>query len=88
MQVVHEVCCGLDVHKKSVTACVLWAAGRRRQSPRGHDWLPDDINLLQRAGIDVVVSALTAAENEELGLDCRFHADSHRAFNGIRIPFD
>ncbi len=36
--------------------------------PRGQDWLPDDIGLLQRAGIDVVVSALTAAENEELGL--------------------
>ena len=32
MQVVHEVCCGLDVHKKTVTACVLWAAGRRRQT--------------------------------------------------------
>jgi transposase len=32
MEVVHEVCCGLDVHKKTVTACVLWAAGRRRQT--------------------------------------------------------
>ena len=32
MQVVHEVCCGLDVHKKSVTACVLRASGRRRQT--------------------------------------------------------
>jgi transposase len=32
MEVVHEVCCGLDVHKKSVTACVPWAAGRRRQT--------------------------------------------------------
>ena len=32
MDVVHEVCCGLDVHKKSVTACVLWASGRRRQT--------------------------------------------------------
>ena len=32
MQVVHEVCCGLDVHKKSVTACVLWASGRRRET--------------------------------------------------------
>lgn len=30
MQVVHEACCGLDVHKKSVTACVL--TGRRRQT--------------------------------------------------------
>jgi transposase len=32
MEVVHEVCCGLDVHKKSVTACVRWASGRRRQT--------------------------------------------------------
>src|ERR1700730_9668907 len=32
MQVVHEVCCGLDVHKKGVTACVLWASGRRRET--------------------------------------------------------
>jgi len=32
MQVVHEVCCGLDVHKKSVTPCVLWASGRQRQT--------------------------------------------------------
>jgi transposase len=32
MEVVHEVCCGLDVHNKSVTACVLWASGRRRQT--------------------------------------------------------
>jgi transposase len=32
MEVVHEVCCGLDVHKKSVTACVLWVSGRRRQT--------------------------------------------------------
>jgi hypothetical protein len=23
MEVVHEVCCGLDVHKKSVTACAV-----------------------------------------------------------------
>lgn len=32
MQVLHEVCCGLDVHKKSVMACVVWASGRRRQT--------------------------------------------------------
>src|SRR5215472_3224195 len=36
--------------------------------PRGEDWLEDDIRLLQRAGIDVVVSALTQVEAEELGL--------------------
>jgi hypothetical protein len=31
MDVVHKVCGGLDVHKKSVTACVLWASGQRPQ---------------------------------------------------------
>jgi len=24
MEVVYPCCCGLDVHKKSITACVLW----------------------------------------------------------------
>jgi protein-tyrosine phosphatase len=36
--------------------------------PRGHDWLCDDISFLRRAGVDVIVSALTPTENEELGL--------------------
>jgi protein-tyrosine phosphatase len=36
--------------------------------PRGGDWLADDVRLLQRAGVDVVVSALTSVEAEELGL--------------------
>ncbi len=28
MQVVYPCCRGLDVHKKSITACVLWAEAR------------------------------------------------------------
>ena len=36
--------------------------------PRGKDWLEDDIRFVQRAGVDVLVSALTPAEAEELGL--------------------
>ena len=28
MQVVYPCCCGLDVHKKSITACVLWVEAR------------------------------------------------------------
>ena len=36
--------------------------------PRGDDWLEDDIHLLRRAGVEVVVSALTEAEANELGL--------------------
>lgn len=38
------------------------------QCPRGPEWLRDDISFLLGAGFDVVVSALTAAENDELGL--------------------
>ena len=36
--------------------------------PRGGDRLVDDIHLLRQAGIDIIVSALTLAEAEELGL--------------------
>jgi protein-tyrosine phosphatase len=36
--------------------------------PRGNDWLSDDLRILRHAGVDVIVSALTAAEAEELGL--------------------
>ncbi len=36
--------------------------------PRGNDWLGDDLSLLRQRGVDVVVSALTASETEELGL--------------------
>ena len=36
--------------------------------PRGDDWLADDIQSLKEAGVDVLVSALTLSEAEELGL--------------------
>ncbi len=36
--------------------------------PRGRDWLPDDIAAAHRAGVDIIVSALTDAEMRELGL--------------------
>jgi protein-tyrosine phosphatase len=36
--------------------------------PQGKDWLADDISYLRRAGVDVVVSALTPAETEGWGL--------------------
>jgi protein-tyrosine phosphatase len=36
--------------------------------PRGQDWLPVDIALLRRAGVDVLVSALTPTEEDQLGL--------------------
>ncbi|WP_033825098.1 tyrosine protein phosphatase [Kitasatospora sp. MBT63] len=36
--------------------------------PRGHDWLSDEMTALRRAGVDVLVCALTGPESEELGL--------------------
>jgi protein-tyrosine phosphatase len=36
--------------------------------PRGGDWLADDIAFLKRAGVQMIVSALTADEIEELAL--------------------
>ena len=32
MQVVHHSCCGLDVHKKTVVACVLTAKGKQTRT--------------------------------------------------------
>ena len=37
--------------------------------PRGHDWLADDIRLLKTAGVNIIVSALTTPETEELELE-------------------
>ena len=56
--------------------------------PRGQDWLPDDISLLQRAGIDVVVSALTAAENEELGLVEESRCCQSRGIEFLSFPIE
>lgn len=35
-EVVHRCCCGLDMHKESVTACVIWAEkkGKKRREKR------------------------------------------------------
>jgi len=50
MQVMHERCCGLDVHKKTVVACLLTAEGREvrtfgtvtRELLRLADWLHEE----------------------------------------------
>jgi protein-tyrosine phosphatase len=36
--------------------------------PRGGDWLGDDVRFLRQSGVDVLVSALTPIEADELGL--------------------
>ena len=56
--------------------------------PRGHDWLLDDIMFLRRAGVDVVVSALTAAEIEELGLVEETQLCRNSGLEFISIPIE
>jgi protein-tyrosine phosphatase len=56
--------------------------------PRGQDWLPDDISLLQGAGIDVVVSALTAAENQELELIEESRCCQSRGIEFLSFPIE
>lgn len=37
--------------------------------PRGNDWLVDELRFFRRCGIDILASALTSEENEELELN-------------------
>ena len=45
MEVLYRCCCGLDVHKKSITACVLWAEGKgqRRKERRTFGTFTQDL---------------------------------------------
>jgi len=45
MEVVYPCCCGLDVHKKGITACVLWAGakGKSRKEKRSFGTFTHDL---------------------------------------------
>jgi transposase len=48
MEVVHRCCCGLDVHKETVTACVVWAEpnGKKRREKRQFSTVTRDLLVL------------------------------------------
>src|SRR2546430_13652425 len=53
MEVVYPCCCGLDVHKKSITACVLWAQGKgksRKEKKRFGTFTHDLLQLADWLG--------------------------------------
>jgi len=56
--------------------------------PRGGDWLMDEIQAWQAAGVDVIVSLLTLEEQTELGLDeeALLCAQHQLAFWSLPIP--
>jgi transposase len=60
MEVLYPCCCGLDVHKQSITACVLWAeaGGKKRREKRVFStFTPDLLRLadwLRERGVSQV----------------------------------
>ena len=62
MEVLYPCCCGLDVHKKSITACVLWAEAKgavRKEKRRFGTFTPELLSLadwLHACGVTHVAS--------------------------------
>jgi protein-tyrosine phosphatase len=56
--------------------------------PRGGEWLVDEIQAWQTAGVDVIVSSLTLEEQTDLGLDeeASMCAQHQLAFWSFPIP--
>jgi transposase len=65
MEVLYPCCCGLDVHKRSITACVLWAEanGRVRKQKRRFGTYTQDLERLaawlQESGVTHVAMEST-----------------------------
>src|SRR6202040_3429002 len=65
MEVVYLCCCGLDVHKKSITACVLWAEAKgksRKEKKRFGTFTRDLLQLgdwLEQCGVTHVAMEST-----------------------------
>ena len=62
MDIVYRCCCGLDVHKASVTACVLWADSNRQEKRSFGTFTRDLLALcdwLRECGVTNVVMEST-----------------------------
>ena len=56
--------------------------------PRGEDWLEDEIAGWKDAGVDVVVSLLTRAENYEMGLIAERELVEQHGLSFISFPIN
>lgn len=54
--------------------------------PRGSDWLGDEISALSREGIEILVSMLTDAEAEELGLNDESTECAAAGISFVNVP--
>jgi hypothetical protein len=84
MEVVYPCCCGLDVHKKSITACVLWAEAKgksRKEKKRFGTFTHDLLQLadwLEQCGV-------THAAMESTGVFVGVNYLRDRQTNLVRI---
>ena len=56
--------------------------------PRGGDWLTDEVEGWREAGVQVVVSLLSAEETRELGLADEAHVVNVNGLNFISFPIN
>ena len=56
--------------------------------PRGGDWLEDEVTGWQRAGVDAVLSLLTAQENEDLQLSQESDLSQARGLRFFQFPVE
>ena len=56
--------------------------------PRGDDWLEDEIEGWREQGVDIVVSLLTAAENQELGLKAEGPLSKAKGLRFVSFPIE
>ena len=54
--------------------------------PRGNDWLCEEIGALSREGIEILVSMLTDAEAEELGLNDESEECAAAGISFVNLP--
>jgi len=54
--------------------------------PRGGDWLAEEMAAAKEAGLDVVVSALTTSEREELGLTAEEYETLGHGLSFVSFP--
>jgi len=78
MQIVYSRCCGLDVHKKSVTACVLVLDQEGHRSVRKKQF------ETHRPGLHRLVLWLYASKVTQVAME-RF--DTSAAFRHNRLPY-
>jgi|SRR5437879_376706 len=92
MRVHHNVCCGIDVHKKSVTACLMWGPADKEPQfeIRRFGTMTRDLQKLaewlKQAGCEAARSSLAEdARNATAGQPSAMMGESQHAASSCEI---